>query len=223
MRHWAGSNAVTTSAPSPARRMRSALALLVAFIALGILGVLSSVSLVLPASGSQPLPRGSILSAFGDGVPTCPYDSVAHSVPARTSGAAPIASHNLPEGVQGTVATATGSLYVPSSKSVAADSGILGIKPGAAGGPTAGNPFPAAVRAQALAENPSTCVFCRMMTDTPQVDHAIPRVLGGDATIENGQTACPFCNASKGPRPFPVNPPPDYVGRFPPAWWTNRP
>ena len=59
-------------------------------------------------------------------------------------------------------------------------------------------------------------MFCRMQTDSPQVDHAIARANGGNATLDNAQTACPFCNASKGAREFPVNPPPGYEGPFPP-------
>ncbi len=55
-----------------------------------------------------------------------------------------------------------------------------------------------------------------MQTDSPQVDHAIARANGGNATLDNAQTACPFCNASKGAREFPVNPPPGYEGPFPP-------
>jgi len=110
-----------------------------------------------------------------------------------------------------------------SATGVAADSAMPGIKPGSAGGPTAGDAFPQSVRADALAENPSTCVYCRMETDAPQVDHSIPRVANGNATIDNAQTTCPWCNASKGPREFPVNPPPGYQGTWPPPWWNNRP
>jgi len=91
-------------------------------------------------------------------------------------------------------------------------------KEGALGGPTAGMAFPRSVRQEALLENPDSCVFCRMKTDSPQVDHSIPRARGGNATIENAQTSCPWCNASKGARDFPVNPPPGYVGGWPPVW-----
>jgi RHS repeat-associated protein len=93
------------------------------------------------------------------------------------------------------------------------------IKAGAAGGATAGKAFPQSVREAALDENPSTCVFCRMETESPQLDHAIPRARGGDATLENAQTSCPHCNASKGARDRPVNPPPGYRGPWPPPWW----
>lgn len=93
------------------------------------------------------------------------------------------------------------------------------IKPGASGGETAGKAFPKSVRDAALEENPSTCVYCHMETEAPQIDHSVPRSLGGDATIENAQTTCPWCNASKGAREFPVNPPPGYEGPWPPPWW----
>jgi RHS repeat-associated protein len=96
---------------------------------------------------------------------------------------------------------------------------VARIKPGSSGGVTAGQGFPSSVRRQALEENPKTCVFCRMETSKPQVDHAIPRAHGGNATLDNAQTACPWCNASKGPRNRPVNPPPGYEGGWPPSWW----
>lgn len=95
-----------------------------------------------------------------------------------------------------------------------------GIKPGAAGGPTAGQRFSTSVRDAAELENPTaTCVFCRTEGVATHVDHAIPRVRGGNATLENAQLACPWCNLSKGARDFPVNPPPWFEGRWPPPWW----
>jgi hypothetical protein len=102
---------------------------------------------------------------------------------------------------------------------VAAETGAPLIKAGSAGGETAGRVFPQSIRQEALAENPGTCVYCRMETQTPQVDHVIPRSTGGNATLENAQTTCPWCNASKGPREFPVNPAPGYEGAWPPGWW----
>ncbi|MFC5286625.1 RHS repeat-associated core domain-containing protein [Actinokineospora guangxiensis] len=93
------------------------------------------------------------------------------------------------------------------------------IKPGSANGPTAGKPFPPSVRDAALKENPNTCVYCRMHTNKPQVDHSIARKNGGNATLDNAQTTCPHCNASKGARSHPVNPPPGYRGKWPPSWW----
>jgi RHS repeat-associated protein len=99
----------------------------------------------------------------------------------------------------------------------------VGIKAGVAGGESAGRPFPNSIRQQVLKENPNTCVYCRMEAPKPQVDHAIPRVNGGNATLENAQTTCAWCNGSKGPRDFPVNAPPGYTGGWPPAWWEGRP
>ncbi len=97
------------------------------------------------------------------------------------------------------------------------------LKLGAANGPTAGEPFPQSVRNQAFAENPtSTCVYCGMDGTGTQVDHVIPKALGGDATIENAQLACPHCNASKGARLYPLTPPADYVGAWPPSWWPSE-
>jgi RHS repeat-associated protein len=93
------------------------------------------------------------------------------------------------------------------------------IKAGSSGGETAGRAFPPSVRREALEANPSTCVYCRMETDNPQVDHAIPRARDGNATIPNAQTTCRHCNASKGARDFPVTPPNGYRGPWPPPWW----
>jgi hypothetical protein len=98
--------------------------------------------------------------------------------------------------------------------------GVPQIKPGAANGPTAGQVFPKSVKDAAKAENPTaTCVYCQMEGTATQVDHAIPRVRGGDATLENAQLACPHCNASKGASNFPKTPPSDYVGPWPPEHW----
>jgi RHS repeat-associated protein len=101
------------------------------------------------------------------------------------------------------------------------------VKPGASGGPTAGKAFPRSVKQEALNENEGlgpegsgyTCVFCRMTTTSPQIDHAIPKSQGGDATIDNAQVACPWCNNSKNAGEFPKNPPEDFEGDWPPDWW----
>src|SRR5690625_6559541 len=64
--------------------------------------------------------------------------------------------------------------------------GTAPIKTGSAGGSTAGQRFPQSVREQAFHENPSrTCVFCRREGTGTQVEHAIPRARGGNATIDN--------------------------------------
>jgi len=90
------------------------------------------------------------------------------------------------------------------------------VKPGAAGGPTAGKLFPNSVKRQAKADDPTaTCVYCGRAGTGTQVDHAIPRARGGNATIANAQLACPHCNPSKGARDAPVTPPPGYIGPWP--------
>ncbi|MBK8150802.1 MAG: HNH endonuclease [Acidobacteria bacterium] len=70
-----------------------------------------------------------------------------------------------------------------------------------------------------MLENPnSVCVFCR--GEATQLDHAIPKSWGGNATLPNAQRTCAFCNQSKGARGlFPINPPPRYTGPWPPPWW----
>ena len=83
----------------------------------------------------------------------------------------------------------------------------------------AGTAFPPSIRQRALEENTSTYLYGHMQADSPQVDRAIPRAQGGSATIESAQTTCGWCNASKGARPFRVNPPPGYEGGWPPSWW----
>ncbi len=97
------------------------------------------------------------------------------------------------------------------------------IKPGSSGGDTAGERFPEDVRQQAFDEDPSrTCVYCGQEGTGTQVDHAVPRANGGNATLDNAQLACPHCNASKGARDYPVTPPADYEGAWPPPWWPNQ-
>ena len=104
----------------------------------------------------------------------------------------------------------------------AAKEAIPAIKAGAAGGETAGKSFSQAIRDAAKGENPlNICVYCRHEGVATQVDHAIPKARGGNATLENAQLACPHCNASKGARDFPVNPPPGYRGEWPPSHWGN--
>jgi hypothetical protein len=71
---------------------------------------------------------------------------------------------------------------------VAAEGATPLIKAGTAGGETAGKAFPQSVKDAALAENPGTCVYCRMETSTPRIDHAIPKSRGGNATLDNAQT-----------------------------------
>jgi RHS repeat-associated protein len=107
---------------------------------------------------------------------------------------------------------------VGSDGTIIVDSGPV-MKPGSAGGPTAGQDFPTAVKKQALKQNPNVCVYCRMTTKRPQVDHIIPKKLGGDATIENAQTVCARCNKSKLNGLYPRTPSSWYQGPWPPPWW----
>jgi hypothetical protein len=110
-----------------------------------------------------------------------------------------------------------GLAYDLASDDAVAARGVPRIKPGSAGGPTAGQRFPESVREAAKAENPTaTCVFCQRPGTGTQVDHAIPRARGGNATLDNAQLACPHCNPSKGVGDFPKSPPPGYTGPWPP-------
>ena len=94
------------------------------------------------------------------------------------------------------------------------------IKRGASGGPTASKQFSDSVKKEVNDQNPQKiCVYCRMEGTATQVDHAIPKSVGGNATIENAQLVCPHCNQSKGNRQFPLTPPPGFSGKWPPSWW----
>ncbi|MFV2104909.1 HNH endonuclease [Micromonospora sp. LOL_024] len=62
------------------------------------------------------------------------------------------------------------------------------------------------------------CSYCRTNPAT-SIDHVVPRVRNGDLTDRNLTPACTFCNSSKGAREYPVNPPANYTGPWPPPWW----
>ncbi|HWK27650.1 MAG TPA: RHS repeat-associated core domain-containing protein [Solirubrobacter sp.] len=119
---------------------------------------------------------------------------------------------------------ATGGGALVRAGAHAADAAPL-IKAGTRGGETAGKAFPKSVKDAARAENPTaTCVYCARPGTGTQVDHAIPKARGGDATLDNAQLACPHCNASKGAGDFPKSPPPGYEGPWPPPHWpTGKP
>jgi 5-methylcytosine-specific restriction endonuclease McrA len=68
---------------------------------------------------------------------------------------------------------------------------------------------------------PPTCSYCQQ-NPAEHLDHVIPRSQGGDLTSENLTPACSWCNLSKGDRVAPVNPPPGYVGEWPPSFWPSR-
>ncbi len=88
-------------------------------------------------------------------------------------------------------------------------------------GRTVGKHFSYLTRLKAFWENPKrVCVYCHMEGATV-VDHAVPRSRGGSGNLDNAQLVCEHCNASKGARDYPVNPPPDYVGPWPPPWWDS--
>jgi len=94
------------------------------------------------------------------------------------------------------------------------------IKQGTHDGPTSGKSFPTSVREAAFKADPSkTCVYCGREGEGLQVDHAYPKANGGDATQENAQLACGWCNRSKSNRFYPLNPPPSYEGEWPPSFW----
>ncbi|MHB1597236.1 MAG: HNH endonuclease [Streptosporangiaceae bacterium] len=68
---------------------------------------------------------------------------------------------------------------------------------------------------------PPTCSYCQQ-NPAEHLDHVIPRSQGGDLSPENMTPACCWCNLSKGARVAPVNPPPGYVGEWPPSFWPSR-
>ena len=84
-------------------------------------------------------------------------------------------------------------------------------KIGEKGGPTAGKRFSESSRKMVLNGEKPACVFCGTM-EKRQVDHAKVRKLGGNATVNNGQVACSFCNQSKGAGVVPKSHPPNYNG-----------
>jgi RHS repeat-associated protein len=118
---------------------------------------------------------------------------------------------------------------VAAGSGAVADVGVPQIKVGVSGGETAGEKFPESVKAAAKDQNMAEtggdtpiCVWCRMESPNPHIDHAWPRSQGGDATLPNAQVACPHCNTSRGSRPYPLTPPSGYVGPWPPPWWPKE-
>jgi RHS repeat-associated protein len=83
---------------------------------------------------------------------------------------------------------------------------------GSSGGPTAGQAFTQSVRSQTRAAS-DTCKYCgKEVGDKYHIDHIIPKSLGGNATLDNAQVTCPFCNLSKGIGEFPKRPPDSFTG-----------
>ncbi len=102
---------------------------------------------------------------------------------------------------------------------------IYEIPPGSSGGPGAGQKIPPEMlRDYDVGVNAPPgrvaplCSWCRT-NPARSIDHVEPRVRGGDLTPANTTPACTWCNSSKGARPRPVNPPPNYRGPWPPPWW----
>jgi RHS repeat-associated protein len=75
-----------------------------------------------------------------------------------------------------------------------------GPKSGSQGGPGSSKPFSEKVKAEAKSQADGKCVFCGEKTDTGpasnkgNTDHAIPKVKGGNNTIDNAQHTCAHCN-----------------------------
>jgi RHS repeat-associated protein len=120
----------------------------------------------------------------------------------------------------------------------AAEGGIAGSRAAVATGDAAEHGIPAGSSADAATSGgritqalrnkyfgegsePPTCSYCQQ-NPAEHLDHVIPRSQGGDLTSENLTPACSWCNLSKGDRVAPVNPPPGYVGEWPPSFWPSR-
>ncbi|OPG13112.1 polymorphic toxin-type HINT domain-containing protein [Microbispora sp. GKU 823] len=102
---------------------------------------------------------------------------------------------------------------------------IYEIPPGSSGGPTAGKPITKSIlksynigKQATPGSNQPLCSYCRTNTAT-SVDHVHARINGGNLEDDNLTPACTFCNSSKRNRIAPLNPPPNYIGSWPPPWW----
>ncbi|AUX48099.1 uncharacterized protein SOCE26_096290 [Sorangium cellulosum] len=85
----------------------------------------------------------------------------------------------------------------------ASGTSLAAPKPGSAGGPGAGKPFPKKIKDQAESTADGKCVYCgRTTTRQPgpsqrHTDHAIPKSRGGNNSQENANNSCRDCNLEK--------------------------
>ncbi len=88
---------------------------------------------------------------------------------------------------------------------------------------TSGGHITPSVRGQYFQDGaaPPTCSYCQQ-NPAAHLDHVIPRSQGGDLSPDNLTPACSWCNLSKGARVAPVNPPPGFIGEWPPSFWPSR-
>jgi hypothetical protein len=70
--------------------------------------------------------------------------------------------------------------------------------------------IPASLRRSVLAAALGRCAFCRseekLMGVTFEVDHIVPRILGGKNSFDNLCLSCPSCNRHKSARTHAVDP-----------------
>ncbi|MEW2352547.1 RHS repeat-associated core domain-containing protein [Spirillospora sp. NPDC029432] len=93
------------------------------------------------------------------------------------------------------------------------------IPPGSCGGQGSGQPVTDELRDHYFGgTGPVECMYCGMPT-AGAVEHRWPRSRGGDLEETNTGPVCRHCNSSKRDRYTPKNPPPGYVGKWPPPWW----
>ncbi|MCS7475926.1 LamG-like jellyroll fold domain-containing protein [Umezawaea endophytica] len=127
------------------------------------------------------------------------------------AGDTPVLTHNINDPIPGVCPTPGVSVHA--------------IPSGSSNGPGAGKSIPASMRKDYGVGkqwhpplNQPQCAYCR--TNMAQaIDHVESRIGGGDLTDLNTAPICVFCNSSKRDRVAPMNPPPNFSGQWPPAWW----
>ncbi len=81
------------------------------------------------------------------------------------------------------------------------DRGMVYVK-GSKGGSTAGQSF-TRTQVKAAQKKNSNCAYCGIKPKKIDLDHIVPRSIGGNRTPKNSQPTCPSCNRSKGKNSFP--------------------